>query len=91
MDKRQLVEVAARHSSLTKRQLGEAVDVIFATITDALSSGDSVILKSFGRFSTWKRRQQIQGFHGHTHQVEERRPVFRASKALRRALKERGS
>lgn len=91
VDKRQLVETAARQSSLTKRQLNEAVDVIFATIASALTSGDSVVLRTFGRFSTWKRRQRIRDFDGHAHQVEERQPVFSASAALRRELKEKSS
>ena len=36
MDKRQLVQTAARQSSLTKRQLTEAVDIIIAVIADAM-------------------------------------------------------
>jgi nucleoid DNA-binding protein len=91
MDKRQLVQTAARQSSLTKRQLGEAVDVIFAIIADALTNGDTVVLRDFGRFST----QVHPPYHikqvgtGSPCLVESRPlPVFRSSAALRRKLKE---
>lgn len=91
MDKRQLVQTAARQSSLTKRQLTEAVDVIFAVIADAMASGDEVLLRSFGRFYT----QVIPPYHikliqtGDARLVESRPlPMFRSSAALRRRLKE---
>ena len=91
MDKRQLVQVAARQSSLTRRQLDEAVDVIFAVISEALVSGDSVVLRDFGRFYT----QVSPAYHvtslqtGRPCLVESRPlPLFRSSAALRRKLKE---
>ena len=91
MDKRQLVQTAARQSSLTRRQLNEAVDVIFVVIADALTSGDSVVLRSFGRFYT----QVNPPYHikliqtGSPHLVESRPlPMFRSSAALRHKLKE---
>ena len=91
MDKRRLVQVAARHSSLTKRQLDEAVDVVFATIADALAAGDYVVLREFGRFYTqtpppYRIRKVGSGV---SHLVESRPlPVFSSSATLRRKLKE---
>ena len=91
MDKRQLVQTAARQSSLSRRQLNEAVDVIFCVIADALASGDSAALRSFGRFYTQVsppyRIKLIQT--GSPHLVQSRPlPMFRSSAALRRKLKE---
>jgi nucleoid DNA-binding protein len=87
MHKRELVELAARRSSLTRRQMNEAVDAIFAAIAEALTAGDPVILRGFGRFSTWRRRQQIRDFEGASHQVDGVQVRFNASAALRRRLK----
>jgi nucleoid DNA-binding protein len=87
MRKRELVEQAARQSSLTRRQMNEAVDAIFATIAEALTGGAPVILRGFGRFSTWRRRQRIQDFVGVTRQVDGVQIRFNASAALRRRLK----
>lgn len=87
MRKRELVEQAARQSSLTRRQMNEAVEAIFAAITEALASGDPVILRGFGRFSTWRRQQRIQDFGGATRQVDGAQIRFNASAVLRRRLK----
>ena len=91
MDKRQLVQTAARQSSLSRRQLTEAVDVISAVIADTMASGDSVVLRNFGRFYT----QANPPYHikliqtGSPCLVESRPlPLFRSSAALRRKLKE---
>jgi nucleoid DNA-binding protein len=91
MDKRQLVETTARRSSLTQHQMSEAVDVVFAAIAEALAGGEDVVLRSFGRFSTWQRRQRVRGFDGQVYQIEQRRLVFRTSAALRRKLEEGNS
>lgn len=87
MRKRELVEQAARQSSLTRRQINEAVDAIFATIAEALAGNDPVILRGFGRFSTWRRRQRIQDFGGAMRQVDGVQIRFNASAVLRRRLK----
>ena len=90
MDKRRLVNTAARRSDLTRRQTQEALEALLETVAEALAAGDEVILKSFGRFWTWERRQQVRGFDGQTHRIAERQLVFKASAALRRRLKEDG-
>ncbi len=89
MDKRQLIATAARRSRLTRRQTAEALEAILDTIAGALSEGEPVVLKSFGRFSTWDRRQRVRGFDGRVHQVAERQVGFKTSAGLRRKLKER--
>jgi len=88
MNKRHLVNTAARRSTLTRRQTREALEAILETVAEALANGDDVILKSFGRFRTWERLQQVQGFDGQTHRIFERQLIFKASAALRRKLKE---
>jgi nucleoid DNA-binding protein len=65
----------------------EALDTIFQAVAEALANGDDVTLKSFGTFSTWKRRQEIRGFDGRLHQVDGAQIVFKASAALRRRLR----
>jgi nucleoid DNA-binding protein len=87
MRKRDLVEQAARHSSLTRRQMNEAVDAILAAIAGALAGGEPVVLRGFGRFSTWHRQQRIRDFEGVSHQVDGVQIRFNASAGLRRRLK----
>ena len=87
MRKRELVEQAARGSSLTRKQMNEAVDAILDAIAAALIHGEPVILRGFGRFSTWRRRQQIRDFGGASHQVDGVQIRFNASAALRRRLR----
>ncbi len=87
MDKRRLVAVAARRCTLTRRQVDEALHAILETVVEAVAAGEPVVLRDFGRFSTWRRRQRIRGFDGQAHQVDEAQLVFKASAVLRRRLK----
>jgi DNA-binding protein HU-beta len=91
MDKRQLVAAAARRTALTQNQIGEALDALMETLTEALTNGETVVLRDFGRFETQeypaRRLRRFDG-PGH-HTVEGRRiPAFRSSPALRRRLRE---
>ncbi len=87
MDKRRLVAAAARRSTLTRRQVDEALRALLETMTETLAGGEPVVLQDFGRFSTWRRRQRIRGFDGRLHQVDEAQLAFKASAAMRRRLK----
>jgi nucleoid DNA-binding protein len=87
VDKRQLVAAAARRSTLTRRQVDEALRVLLETVAETLAAGEPVVLRDLGRFSTWRRRQRIRGFDGQVHQVDEAQLVFKASAAMRRRLK----
>jgi nucleoid DNA-binding protein len=87
MDKRELITLAARRSTLTRRQVEEALHAILETVAEAIAAGEPVILKDFGRFSTWQRRQRIRGFDGQAHDVDEVQLAFKASAILRRRLK----
>ena len=91
MRKRELVEQAARATSLTRKQMNEAVDAVFATIAEALAAGEVVILRDFGRFYTYTpppyRIRKVQS--GDAYLVDGRPlPQFRSSAALRRRLRE---
>jgi nucleoid DNA-binding protein len=93
VNKRQLIAAAARRSSLTQRQMREAVEAVLETITEAMVDGDYVMLTGFGRFDTQPYAgRQLHRFDGvGQYTVEERQiPVFRSSKQLRRKLREEG-
>ena len=87
MDKRRLVAAAARRSTLTRRQVDEALRVLLETMTETLAGGEPVVLQDFGRFSTWRRRQRIRGFDGQVYEVDKAQLTFKASAAMRRRLK----
>ena len=91
MNKRELVAAAARRTSLTQRQMREALDAVLETIVQTLAEADQVALSDFGRFC-------LQHYPGRTlhrfdgegqYTVEDRLvPVFKSSAALRRQLRE---
>mgnify|MGYP002683274443 FL=1 len=87
MDKRELVTLAAKCSTLTRRPVEEALHAILETIAEAIAAGEPVLLKDFGRFSTWERKQRIRGFDGQTHEVDEVQLSFKASAVLHRRLR----
>jgi nucleoid DNA-binding protein len=89
VDKRQPVTVAAGRSTLTQREVGEALHAILETM--AVAIGEPVVLEEFRRFSTWQRRQRIRGFDGQAHEVDEVQLIFKASAVLRRRLKRESS
>ena len=92
MNKRQLVDAAARQSSLTREQMREALDAILETIAEALAGDECVALSTFGRFETQAYPgRTLHRFDGPGHYaVEGRRvPVFKSSATLRRRLRER--
>jgi nucleoid DNA-binding protein len=64
---------------------------ILETMTEPIAAGKPLVLKDFGRFSTWERKQRIRGFDGQAHEVDEMQLAFKASAILRRRLKEKPS
>ena len=90
MNKRQLIAAAARRSSLSQRQVREALEAVQDVITRALADGDHVTLSGFGRFDMQQyTARTLRRFDGEGHyEVQERRvPVFRSSKQLRQRLR----
>ena len=55
MNKSELIEAIANGSSVTKISAAKMLDVFMATITDALKTGDQVVIPGFGSFSTGLR------------------------------------
>jgi DNA-binding protein HU-beta len=94
MNKRQLIAAAARRSSLSQRQVREALEAIQEVITHALANGDHVTLSGFGRFDVQQYAgRKLRRFDGEGHyEVQKRRvPVFRSSKLLRQRLRRKDS
>ncbi len=59
MNKNDLIGTVAEGASITKAQAGEAVDAVFAAITNSLKAGDEVRLVGFGTFSVSKRKASV--------------------------------
>ena len=55
MNKNDLISSVAESSGLTKADAGRAVDGVFDSIAQALSSGDDVRIVGFGSFSVANR------------------------------------
>lgn len=93
MNKRQLVTAAAKKTSLTYRQMDEALQALLEAVAEALEGGDYVALSDFGRLSVQEyvgRRLSRFGRQGH-YAVESRLiPIFKSSQVLRRRLRRRG-
>ena len=90
MDRRQLVAAAARRGDLTQRQMDKALGVLLETIAEALATGETVALSSFGRFEVREYPgRKLRRFDGPGHYTVEDRwvPVFKSSAALRRRLR----
>ena len=55
MNKSELVDAIASGSGLTKLDASKVLEVFMTTVTDALKSGDQVVIPGFGSFSTGNR------------------------------------
>ena len=92
MNKRQLIAAAARRSSLSQRQVREALEAVQDVIARTLAEGDHVTLSGFGRFDVQQyTARTLCRFDGEGYyEVQERRvPIFRSSKQLRQRLRRR--
>lgn len=56
MNKAELVETVAQKIGHTKKSTDLVLEVIMASIMDAVASGDKVVLAGFGRFESSDRR-----------------------------------
>jgi DNA-binding protein HU-beta len=57
--KQEFVDEVARRANLGKREAGEAVDAVLATITDALRRRDAINFTGFGKFATSDRKARM--------------------------------
>ena len=92
MNKSELVDALANGADLTKAAASKVLDVLTSTITDALKSGDQVVLPGFGSFSTAVRSART-GRNPQTGQAIEikaaRVAKFKAGKTLKEAVQEK--
>jgi integration host factor subunit beta len=86
MTKAELVDQVADRVDLTKKQTEVIVNILFNSITEALSQGDKVELRGFGSFRI-RSRNPREGRNPKTgdavHIPAKRVPFFKAGKELR--------
>jgi integration host factor subunit beta len=86
MTKADLVDQVADKVDLTKKQTEVIVNILFNSITEALSQGDKVELRGFGSFRI-RSRNPREGRNPKTgdavHIPAKRVPFFKAGKELR--------
>ena len=86
MTKADLIDSLATEFELSKRQVGEMIDMVLQEIMDALKKGDKVQLITFGSFVVRdrKKREGRNPKTGETLIIPARKvPAFTAGKALR--------
>lgn len=90
MTKAELVAQVAKKAGLTARAAKDAVNTIFASITQALKRGEKVVVTGFGTFLVRKRAQR-KGRNPQTGAEIQipatKTPGFTAGKSLKRAVK----
>jgi DNA-binding protein HU-beta len=89
MNKSELVEAIAHGSGVTKADANRVLDTFMMTVTDALKSGDQVVLPGFGSFSIGNRsaRTGRNPQTGQTIQIKASRVAkFKAGKTLKEAV-----
>lgn len=59
MNKQELIDAVAAKTGATKVETGEALDALIATITTAVTQGDTVQLIGFGSFATGARAARV--------------------------------
>jgi DNA-binding protein HU-beta len=89
MNKSELIEAIAHGSGVTKADASRVLDTFMTTVTDALRSGDQVVLPGFGSFSTGNRsaRKGRNPQTGATITIKASRVAkFKAGKSLKEAV-----
>ncbi|ETX08024.1 integration host factor subunit beta [Candidatus Entotheonella palauensis] len=92
MTKAELVDNVADKANLTKKQTEVIVNILFNSITEALSDGDKVELRGFGSFRI-RARNPREGRNPKTgdtvHIPAKKVPFFKAGKELREMVDNR--
>ncbi len=91
MNKSELIDAIASGSGVTKADASRVLDTFMITVTDALKSGDQVVLPGFGSFSTGNRsaRTGRNPQTGATIQIKASRVAkFKAGKSLKEAVQD---
>ncbi|GGM22547.1 HU family DNA-binding protein [Pseudomonas asuensis] len=89
MNKSELIDAVAASADIPKAVAGRALDAVIESITDALKSGDPVVLVGFGTFAV-KERAARTGRNPQTGKPIEieaaKIPGFKPGKALKDAV-----
>ncbi len=89
MNKTELTAKVAEKTGLTKEQSGNAVNAVFASLTDALAKGEKIQLVGFGTFAPKFRdaKESKNPRTGEKIKVPATwRPTFSAAKALKETV-----
>lgn len=89
MTKKQLIELAAKESGITKKALTEAYDALMKATEDTLVAGESVQLAGFGAFSVKNQAACVRRNPRTNEPLEipaSRRLTFSASKTIKDKL-----
>ncbi len=89
MNKTELTAKVAEKTGLTKEQSANAVNAVFAAMTDALSAGDKIQLVGFGTFAVKYRAEKVSKNPrtGESIKVPATyRPAFSAGKSLKETV-----
>ncbi len=89
MNKTELIEAIAASADIPKTTANKALDAVIDSITNALKTGDSVVLVGFGTFAV-KERAARTGRNPKTREEiaipASKVPGFKAGKALKDAV-----
>ena len=93
LHKRSLVAQVARRTSLTRTQVGEALEGILEIVAQTMAAGRAVTLVGFGRFEARTHRpRRVRGLDRKSYHVACRRvPTFRAYPSLRARVQEQAA
>ena len=86
MKKKELVDVVAKKSNLSTKEVAVVVDSLFESITEAINTDDKVDIKGFGSFNMNHRaaRKGRNPITGEEIQIKASKvPAFKPSKALK--------
>lgn len=93
MNKTEMIAAVAQSANLTKDQASKAVNAVFASMTDALASGEKVQVIGFGTFSVKHCEEKVARIPatGEKKVVPATdRPKFTAGQALKDAVAKAG-
>lgn len=89
MNKADLTEILAQRAQVPKVRAAQYINILTDAIRESLARGEKVTISDFGTFTVSSRK----AFEGHNPQTNEPMsvparhiPVFRAGKALKRAM-----
>lgn len=89
MNKKELVDLVAEKSNLSKADANNAVDAVFEAITEALVAGDDFTYIGFGKFAVRSRAERTgrNPHSGEEIKIEATKVVsFKAGKPLKDAV-----